>query len=132
MNNCKVKFISNIDGVSNDIVTLGVLKKQNKNFSVAFFSDTEKSVEYTFSVISGKVTMSSKGIVSYRFTLESGRETVFSMNILGNVVECTVICYGVENKVQDNKIMVNGSYSINVNGNNQKCLFNLEVEEFLC
>ena len=131
MNNCKVKFISNIDGVSNNIVTLGVLKKQNKNFSVAFFYDTEKSVEYVFSVINNKVTMSSKGLVSYRFVLEKGKQSCFSMNLLGGEILCTVTCYNVEILTNQNKTLVKGSYDINVNGNNQKCLFSLEVEEDL-
>lgn len=131
MTNCKVKFISNIDGSISNVVTFGTLRKQGKNFSVTFFFDAEKSIEYTFSVIANKVTLISKGIVSYKFILDKGVKNSFSMSLLGSTTDCEVNCINLLVKAEK-KILVDAYYHLTVAGNIQKCKLSLEIEEVLC
>ena len=131
MSNCKVKFKSDIDGVVSNVTTFATLKKQNKNFSVTFFFDAEKSIEYTFSVIANKVTLKSNGMVSYSFTLEKGVKKSFAMDLLGGKTICEVNCINLLIKAEK-KILVDAYYHLTVAGNIQKCKLSLEIEEVLC
>lgn len=131
MTNCKVKFISNIDGSISNVVTFGTLRKQGNNFSVSFFFDTEKSTEYVFNVISNKVTLISKGIVSYKFILDKGVKSSFSMSLLGSTTDCEVNCHKLNVKKVGSTVVVDVSYDLSVLEKVQKCSFTLEFEEFV-
>jgi hypothetical protein len=127
MSVCNVFFSVNLDGQISNFNSQGNIEKRGNQYRVGF-SLQESGLSYVFSVFKGKVTIATKGEISYTFTLKKGEDFFFMLETFGAPIHCKVSCEDLTVLTSENQIYINAVYTLDAGGNLSKSKLSLKVE----
>lgn len=126
MNFPNVIFSVSSDNQPTKIYKANNVKTQGEMVRITFTGDESDGL-YTFTVINkSKISLACKGILNYCFSLEMGKTSKFIINALSGEIVSEAFCSKLNVSILNGKILVNGSYKLNVGGNITKMRFTVK------
>ena len=117
MNLSNVIFSVSSDNQPSKIYKANNVKTQGEMVRITFIGDEGDGL-YTFTVINkSKISLACKGLLSYSFPLEKGKTSKFIINALSGEIIAEAFCSKLNISILNGKILVDGSYKLNVGGN---------------